>query len=91
MSSGMSMLDTSLSAFGPVSRIGSSEVTSLLSRVNLILCASGLMVIISVVVPVMAASEFDKEGEEEEEEEEEEEDRLRLSVEVSTLPAIVVP
>ena len=84
------MLDTSLSAFGPVSRIGSSEVTSLLSRVNLILCASGLMVIISVVVPVMDASEFDKEGEEEEREEEEE-DRLRLSVEVSTLPAIVVP
>ena len=84
------MLDTSLSAFGPVSRIGSSEVTSLLSRVNLILCASGLIVIISVVVPVMDASEFDKEGEEEEEEEREE-DRLRLSVVVSNLPAIVVP
>ena len=84
------MLDTSLSALGPVSRIGSSEVTSLLSRVNLILCASGLIVIISVVVPVMDASEFDKEGEEEEEEEREE-DRLRLSVVVSNLPAIVVP
>ena len=50
MSSGMRSLDTSFSAIGLSSRNGSCEVTSLLSRVNLILWASGLIVINSVVL-----------------------------------------